>query len=264
MVADTPMMDTIQVSAEMLAMVGRGPAGEQAWPANPVAFVIDVSGFREPPAFRFIAAPIENDFHVGSEYERVIFLVAREACERLRGQHLNMEDGRSYLLTAELRSIALAIRDCALPPAAALPFRLAKSIELFCEIVEADRNALLVPVVGDVGCCLSSADRCRIAAAKNLIDERWNEPLTLEQIARHSGINRSKLSRGFRQLFGTSVAEALSERRLEQARRQLLGTDLPVGQIGYRSGYQNNASFTRAFGRRFGVSPTELRSGVAH
>ena len=29
----------------MLAMVGRGPAGEQAWPANPVAFVIDVSGF---------------------------------------------------------------------------------------------------------------------------------------------------------------------------------------------------------------------------
>jgi AraC family transcriptional activator of pyochelin receptor len=72
------------------------------------------------------------------------------------------------------------------------------------------------------------------------------------------------LSRGFRELYGISVAEAVSERRLDQARRELLATDLPVGLIGYRSGYQNNASFTRAFGRRFGVSPTELRSGTCH
>jgi AraC family transcriptional activator of pyochelin receptor len=30
--------------------------------------------------------------------------------------------------------------------------------------------------------------------------------------------------------------------------------------IGYRSGYSNNASFTRAFGRHFGVSPSDLRN----
>ena len=163
-----------------------------------------------------------------------------------------------------MRAIGLSIRDCAHPDAAAVPYRLAKSIELLCEIIEADRNRLLVPVVGEIGCSLSSIDIGRVAAAKLVIDERWNEPLTLDQIARECGINRSKLSRGFRELYGSSVADTLSERRLEQARKTLLVTDLPVGLIGYRSGYQNNASFTRAFGRRFGVSPSELRSGAVN
>ena len=73
-------------------------------------------------------------------------------------------------------------------------------------------------------------------------------------------MNRSKLSRGFRQLFNCSVAEALSERRLERASRMLLTTDLPVGCVGYEAGYENNASFARALGRRFGRSPSHYRT----
>ena len=102
----------------------------------------------------------------------------------------------------------------------------------------------------------------RIVAARRLIDECWDEKLTLCQIARRCGINRSKLARGFRLLYGCTVTEALLERRLAEARRQLLSTDLPVGLIGYRNGYNNNASFSRAFCRRFGVPPSDLRSGL--
>jgi AraC family transcriptional activator of pyochelin receptor len=263
MAGQTPMMEVIQVSAEMLALVGKGRTGAHPWPANPVAFVIDVSGLREPPTFRFLAHPDEQQLSENADLQRLIFIVDWRACERLRGETLVLEDGRAYLLTSDLRAIALSIRDCSLPSSAATPYRLAKSIELLCEIIEADRHSTLVPVVSQLGCTLASADRSRIAEAKMIIDERWNEPLTLERIARQCGINRSKLSRGFRELYGTSVADALSERRLEQARKALLATDLPIGLIGYRSGYQNNASFTRAFGRRFGVSPSELRSGAA-
>ena len=262
MAGQTPMMEAIQVSAEMLALVGKGCVGAHPWPANPVAFVIDVSGCREPPTFRYLARPDAAQLSEDADLQRLIFVVDRRACERLRGEKLTLEDGRAYLLTSDLRTIALSIRDCALPEAAATPYRLAKSIELLCEIIEADRNSKLIPVVSGLGCSLASADRSRVASAKMMIDERWNEPLTLEQIARHCGINRSKLSRGFRELYGTSVADALSERRLAQARKAVLATDLPIGLIGYRSGYQNNASFTRAFGRRFGVSPSELRSGA--
>lgn len=257
-----PAVAAIQVSDEMLALLGKGRLGDDAWPTNPVAFVIDISGFREPPTFTFLSHPDHMLLGEDNDLQRLIFIVAREACDRLRGQPFGLEEGRAYLLTAELRAIGVAIRDCALPEAAAAPYRLAKCIELLCEIIEADRHALLVPVVGEIGFSLSSSDITRIAAAKLVIDERWNEPLTLEQIARECGVNRSKLSRGFRELYGTSVAEALTHRRLEQARQSLLVTDLPVGLIGYRSGYHNNASFTRAFGRRFGVSPSELRSGA--
>ena len=99
-----------------------------------------------------------------------------------------------------------------------------------------------------------------MASARELIEENWRERLTLSQIARSCGLNRSKLSRGFRELYRCSVSEAIAERRLAEARRELLATDLPVGLIGYRSGYQNNASFSRAFCRRFGIPPSDFRA----
>jgi len=99
-----------------------------------------------------------------------------------------------------------------------------------------------------------------IAAALPLALRECHEKLTLELIARRCSLNRSKLARGFRQLYSCSVIEALAERRLVEARKQLIATDLPVGIIGYRSGYLNNASFTRAFGHRFGVSPSDYRA----
>ncbi|MGD9815006.1 MAG: helix-turn-helix transcriptional regulator [Hyphomonadaceae bacterium] len=106
-------------------------------------------------------------------------------------------------------------------------------------------------------------DTRRVIAARRLIDERWGQKLTLDGIARACGLNRAKLTRGFRDLFGCTVAEALAERRLHQARHMLLTTDLPVSSIGYENGYLNNASFARAFGRRFGVSPSDLRACAA-
>jgi AraC family transcriptional activator of pyochelin receptor len=61
-------------------------------------------------------------------------------------------------------------------------------------------------------------------------------------------------------MFAMSVADAIADRRLGGARQLLLATDLPVSAIGYKCGYLNNASFTRAFSRRFGQAPTQLRN----
>jgi AraC family transcriptional activator of pyochelin receptor len=97
--------------------------------------------------------------------------------------------------------------------------------------------------------------------ARRLIADRSGEKLTLDVIARSCGLNRSKLSKGFKTLFDCTVAQAIAEQRLESARRRLLTTDLPVSSIGYEAGYSNNASFARAFGRRFGRPPSGLRCG---
>jgi len=248
-------MEAIDVSPEMLTLVGTGGLGEHRWPSSPAAFEID---FGNPIRFRFHRCaerrPLENR---GNEV-RLLLIVAGEACERLLGSALEMADGETFFLPTELRTIALAIRDCELPVAAALPYRLAKSIELLCEILNAEREGRLTASSGPAS--LSQLDVHRIAAARQIIDEQWPEKLTLDRIARRCGLNRSKLSRGFREIYRCSVSEALAERRLAEARHQLIATDLPVSQIGYRSGYLNNASFTRAFGRRFGQSPTDFRA----
>lgn len=248
-------MDAIDVSPEMLTLVGMGGLSEHRWPLAPVAFELD---FGNPVQFRFHRRPSRRLLDCRSNEMRLLLVVSKDACDRLLGSQLDLPDGESFFLPAELRAIALAIRDCDLPEAAATPYRLAKSIELLCEILSAERTGTLTACTGPAS--LSQVDMNRISAARRIVDEQWTEKLTLDQIARRCGLNRSKLSRGFREIYRCTVSEALAERRLAEARRQLLSTDLPVSLIGYRSGYLNNASFTRAFGRRFGQSPTNFRA----
>ena len=248
-------MDAIDVSPEMLTLVGMGALSEHRWPLAPVAFELD---FGNPVQFRFHRRPSRRLLDCRSNEMRLLLVVSKDACDRLLGSQLDLPDGESFFLPAELRAIALAIRDCYLPEAAATPYRLAKSIELLCEILSAERTGTLTACTGPAS--LSQVDMNRISAARRIVDEQWTEKLTLDQIARRCGLNRSKLSRGFREIYRCTVSEALAERRLAEARRQLLSTDLPVSLIGYRSGYLNNASFTRAFGRRFGQSPTNFRA----
>ena len=244
-------MEAIKVSPEMLTLIGAGDAGRHRWPPRAVAFEFD-----DQLNLIFNAAPrLEALAPRG-----LLMFVDRAACERLYGGPMDFEDGASYLLPTALRAIALAIRDCTMPKQAAEPYRLAKSIEFICEILRMQAEDGLVAVSNGT---LSLADYRRIREAKQLIEDHWEEQLTLASIARRCGLNRSKLSRGFRELYHCSVAEAVLERRLAEARHQLIATDLPVGLIGYRSGYQNNASFSRAFCRRFGVPPSNFRTQAA-
>lgn len=251
-------MEAIDVSPEMLALVGRGQIGEHRWPSEPVAFEIHLAGAHGPCRLTFRQCPTRAELDRGAGDVRLILIVDRKACERVLGSALEIEDLLEKNLPPELAEIAFAIRDCKLPAAAALPYRLAKSIELLCEIMNSHRDGRLVD--GGASIALAQRDIERIAAARKFMDDHWKEKLTLCAIARRCGLNRSKLARGFRLLYHCTVTEALLERRLAEARMQLISTDLPVGLIGYRSGYQNNASFSRAFCRRFGVPPSDFRS----
>ena len=102
----------------------------------------------------------------------------------------------------------------------------------------------------------SLRQRNRAAALQVILRERET---TRAEVARRCGLSKEKLTRGFRELYQCSVAEAVSERRLQRARQLLAQSDLSISSIGYRCGYMSNASFTRAFARRFGVVPTEMR-----
>lgn len=242
----------IDVSPEMLAFVGPGSIDDGDRPTpDAITFRYDLGD--DPLTFAYAPA------NVDVEDATVILSVSAEACRRLFGA-LPDEPGRWHL-PADLALLAVAIRDCPLPEPARTTLRLAKCIELLCATFANFHATALVPATGTGA--LTERDAARLAAARRLVDERWQEKLTLDGIARACGLNRAKLTRGFRQTFGSTVADAITDRRLQGAHRLLLATDLPVSSIGYRCGYSNNASFTRAFSRRFGMAPTRLRATEA-
>ncbi|MGK2909112.1 MAG: helix-turn-helix domain-containing protein [Sphingobium sp.] len=243
------MKAQIPVSSEMMAFVGGGSIATTGWPEHAIGL-----SFRLGDA-TFALHPGPADIPDLTDAD-LVFIVATEACQRIFGA---VPVGQaSWHLPSEMRAIALAIHDPQLPDSAHSTFRLAKSIELLCATFGMFADGALVPVDGNG--TLSAGEAERIVAARRMIDDHWHEKLTLDTIARTCGLNRAKLTRGFRAMFDCSVSDAIAERRLGGARQMLLVTDLPVSSIGYRCGYLNNASFTRAFSRRFGLAPTRLRA----
>ncbi|MGE0740391.1 MAG: helix-turn-helix transcriptional regulator [Hyphomonadaceae bacterium] len=242
------VFDVVEVSPEMTLLLGACPDGAPL-PPNPLVLVFTVGGEAATPSLS-IDAPQRGGA------DELTLVIDAAAFARIGGARPDEET--AFHLPSELRAIVIAIRDCVLEGEARKVYRLGKSIELVCETIRLQGNGELVPLSPEGE--LSLEDTRRVFAARRLIDERWGEKLTLDKIARACGLNRAKLTRGFRDVFNCTIAEAIAERRLSQASRMLLTTDLPVSSIGYENGYLNNASFARAFSRRFGRSPSDFRA----
>lgn len=236
----------VEVSPEMTLLLS-GPPAAAPLPPQPMTLLFDLEGAR------VVVSPSAPE---ACSDGRLQLVIQTSAFERVGGERAAGD--AAYHLPTCLRAIVLAISESALTGEMLKVYRLGKSIELLCETIRARGAGDLVPLAGEG--VVSLDDARRIAAARRLIDECWGQKLTLASIARACGLNRAKLTRVFREMYGCTIAEALAERRLSQASVMLRTTDLPVSSIGYENGYLNNASFSRAFGRRFGVSPSSFRA----
>jgi AraC-like DNA-binding protein len=87
-------------------------------------------------------------------------------------------------------------------------------------------------------------------------------PLSLDDVARALGNNRSHVAEVVRRATGRTVGQLITELRLEEARRRLEETDELVEVIGERVGYADGTHFARVFKRRFGRAPRAWRKHV--
>lgn len=104
----------------------------------------------------------------------------------------------------------------------------------------------------------SMADQ-RINVALALINKRLADDLTMEDLARESGLSPSRFAHLFRQRMGITPMGFIETRRMEQARNLLLTTDLPVQQVGLMTGFPNAQHFSTRFRRFTGQAPSAFR-----
>ena len=95
--------------------------------------------------------------------------------------------------------------------------------------------------------------------AVTLLKAHLSQPPVLTDLAHELGTNERKLTEVFRKQVGMTVFDFVLELRLEKARLWLDKGELQVRTIADRIGYRNAGDFTRAFRRRYGVSPSEYR-----
>lgn len=94
-----------------------------------------------------------------------------------------------------------------------------------------------------------------LAAIHKHPDHRW----TVSTLAARANLSRSAFSERFAAVVGVPPARYLTRWRLHLASLWLREQKLPVSEVARKSGYESEASFSRAFKRHFGFPPGTLR-----
>lgn len=99
-----------------------------------------------------------------------------------------------------------------------------------------------------------------IKEAINYIEQNFQNDISIEDIARVCGINRSYFGKIFKTAVGKSPQEFLMSYRMARATELLKLTTLSIAEIGDAVGYENQLHFSRAFKTVYGISPREWRN----
>jgi AraC family transcriptional regulator len=94
-----------------------------------------------------------------------------------------------------------------------------------------------------------------------VIDERLaadGAAPTLTELAGLCNLSVRQLTRGFRVSRGSSIGDYVEQRRMEAAKRQLMAGE-SVKTIAFGMGFASPSSFTFAFRRATGISPSQFR-----
>jgi AraC-like DNA-binding protein len=100
----------------------------------------------------------------------------------------------------------------------------------------------------------------RLIRARAFIDDCYDLPLDLEQIASQASFSRYHFLRLFRNTFDQTPHQYLVQRRIERAKLLLAAGDLNITQICFAVGFQSLGSFSALFHRCAGYAPKEYRA----
>lgn len=98
-----------------------------------------------------------------------------------------------------------------------------------------------------------------IGEAVTYMEAHLTQALTVEEIAGQVFLSPFYFQRGFTLLCGFTVGDYLRRRRLTLAGSELLATQDKIIDIALKYGYDSPDSFTKAFTRFHGVTPTAVR-----
>lgn len=95
---------------------------------------------------------------------------------------------------------------------------------------------------------------------ENYIQERLEEHLGVEDMARHFHMSISTLKQRFAKLFNSPIHQYILQQRLDRARQLLTSSESSVYEVALQSGFTDSSHFIKQFKKRFGLTPLQYKN----
>lgn len=100
----------------------------------------------------------------------------------------------------------------------------------------------------------------RIKEAIYAVENRYEQPLSIEEMAQLCNVSSSHFMKLFKEATGDSFNNFLIAYRLKMAAKKIAETDDKIVNISTDCGFNNQSYFSRAFTKHFKMSPAEYRN----
>lgn len=107
---------------------------------------------------------------------------------------------------------------------------------------------------------LKNADVSVFTLVRNFLENNFHRPLTLDEIAQASGMDKFALCRYYAKERGMSVMSHLKQIRVTKAKQFLKLSTCSVAQIGEMCGFESPSYFGKIFKDETGMTPSEYRT----
>jgi AraC-like DNA-binding protein len=129
----------------------------------------------------------------------------------------------------------------------------AKALELLCEILN---DFAEIPPDRSAGV---ERDERSLDIVRRVLSTQFNPVPRIDELARTSGMSKSKLKRLFKMRFGVTLREYGLECRMHHAQELLRSGRGSVSEAAHAAGYSHHTSFTEAFRKFFNSLPRAAR-----
>lgn len=99
----------------------------------------------------------------------------------------------------------------------------------------------------------------RIKVVHEYVQENFHRKISLDEIAELVNMTTVSFNRFIKKRVGRTFITYINDTRLSKATRLLIETDLSIGDIGFKCGFNNVANFNRIFKKSKKCTPSEFR-----
>ena len=99
----------------------------------------------------------------------------------------------------------------------------------------------------------------KLSAITSYMKEKYKKELSLESLSKTFGYSPTYLSRMFQKYAKTNYKTCLDNIRLEHAAKDLMNTEITIGEIAFNNGFANSKAFAKVFQAKYGMLPSEFR-----